>query len=264
MPRTDIINFLRRAVTHRRIHLTSFDPCCHNVANLPETVMEAAQANTDGFLLGGSTGVDREMVESFTRVIRETLEKNYDEMSRPPLILFPSSAQSALASLADAVLFLSLLNSRDVQFLIREQAMAAPFLRRMDLEPLGCGMIAVEPGGTAGKVGIAELVKHEDIEAAIGYATAAEAFGFPLIYLNAGSGSDRPVPPAMIREVAGSIRVPLIVGGGLTDAEKVASAVQAGADIVVTGTAVEHCNDVPGVIGSMAEAVHSVPPKEEL
>jgi phosphoglycerol geranylgeranyltransferase len=255
-----VLEFLRTSKTDRRIHLTSFDPCCHSPKELPKTALRAAEAGTDGFLLGGSTGVDRELVESCTKIIQQTMEENFEAEKRPPLILFPSSAKNALASLADAVLFLSLLNSNSVQYLIREQAMAAPILRMIDLEPVGCGMIMIEPGGTAGRVGKADLLKHDDIDGAVGYACAAEAFGFPLIYLNAGSGCDRPVSREMIAAVAAKIEVPLIVGGGLKTEGLVKGAVEAGADIVITGTAVENCMDVPGVIGGIASAVHSIPP----
>ncbi len=255
-----VLEFLRSSKTVRRIHLTSFDPCCHSLKELPNTALRAAEVGTDGFLLGGSTGVDRELVESCTKIIQQTMAENFEPDKRPPLILFPSSAKNALATLADAVLFLSLLNSNSVQYLIREQALAAPILRVIDLEPVGCGMIMIEPGGTAGRVGKADLLKRDDIEAAVGFACAAEAFGFPLIYLNAGSGCDQPVPKEMISAVAENIQVPLIVGGGLKTKKLVATAVEAGADIVITGTAVENCEDVPGVIGGIVSAVHSKSP----
>lgn len=258
-----VIDFLRSSKAVRRIHLTSFDPCCHDPEELPRTALNAARVGTDGFLLGGSTGIDREMIEVATRSIQQTLHDNYEADRRPPLILFPSSAQIALASLADAVLFLSLLNSSTVHYLIREQALAAPFLRSIDLEAVGCGMIMIKPGGTAGRVGKADLLARDDIDTAIGYACAAQAFGFPLIYLNAGSGCNQPVPTEMISAVAEKISVPLIVGGGLKDENKVAAAVQAGADIVITGTAVENCDDVTGVIGRISSAVHSVAPEHK-
>ncbi len=262
MARGRIGELFRGSRTNRRLHFTSFDPCCHPLDALADIVLGAAHAGTDGFFLGGSTGVDRKMVEQFTRIIIETLAENFTADARPPLILFPSSADTSMAPLADAVLFLSLLNSNDVRYLIREQMRAAPFLPQLGLEPIGCGMICVEPGGTAGRVGKAELVKPHDLFTALGYATAAAAYGFETIYLNAGSGSEHPVPPEMIRTVAEAIDAPLIVGGGLTDVEKVGAAVQAGADIVVTGSAIEHCADIAATVGALAAAVHAVPAKE--
>jgi phosphoglycerol geranylgeranyltransferase len=176
--------------------------------------------------------------------------------------LFPSSAATAAAAAADGVLFLSLLNSNDPRYLIREQAKAAPYLPAMGLTPIGCGMICVEPGGTAGRVGRAELVRRDDWATAVGFATAAQAFGFPLIYLNAGSGSPLPVPVEMISAVAMAIFTPLVVGGGLTDAVKVRDVISAGADIVITGTAIENVADVRAKLRPLVAAVHGAPPKE--
>jgi len=243
------------------LHLTSFDPARHTVERVREIVSLALDAETDGFLLGGSTGVDNAMVEGYSKVIREAIDVRYRQGGGPPLILFPSSAATGVATGADGVLFLSLLNSRDVRFLIREQAKAAPFLPALGLEPIGCGMIMVEPGGTAGRVGQADLLGAEDWQRAVGYATAAAAFGFPLVYLNAGSGSTRPVASPIIAAVAQVIDVPLLVGGGLTDATKVGDAVRAGADVVVTGTVIEDNPNVRDTLLAIVNAVHAVAPR---
>jgi phosphoglycerol geranylgeranyltransferase len=64
-----------------------------------------------------------------------------------------------------------------------------------------------------------------------------------LVYLEAGSGADKPVPPEMIETVKMNIDVPLIVGGGIRTPEAAAAAREAGADIIVTGTFVEQCSD---------------------
>jgi phosphoglycerol geranylgeranyltransferase len=43
----------------------------------------------------------------------------------------------------------------------------------------------------------------------------------------------------MIKLVKSNIQVPLVVGGGIRDGETARAAVEAGADIIVTGTLVE-------------------------
>ena len=257
-----VTDYLKESKTRRRMHLTSFDPCCHDLSRMRETVLSAVEAGTDGFLLGGSTGVDGKMVDDFAGAIRDTLVEKFGDAKRPPLILFPSSAQTGVSQKADAVLFLSLLNSSDARYLIREQAMAALFLIPLGLEPVGCGMIVIEPGGTVGRIGKAELIAPDNITAAVGFAAAASAFGFTFIYVNAGSGSKQPVPPEMIRAISQAIDAPLIVGGGITDAQKASLAVQAGADIVVTGSAVESGEEIGPIVRALASAVHAQPPAE--
>jgi phosphoglycerol geranylgeranyltransferase len=260
MPQT-LVQRLMQTLAKGRMHLTSVDPVAHTLTRVAEIVQIAGAAGTDGFLLGGSSGVDRRMVEEYGRVIHDTIIKIYPAGGLPPLLLFPSSVETALAKVADGVLFLSLLNSLDIQFLIRIQAKAAPHLRALKLEPVGCGMIMIEPGGTASSIGKAELVPRNGDEIAAGYASAAEAFGFPFVYLNAGSGSNAPVPASMIQAVTRAVSIPVMVGGGITSAERARQAVDAGASIIVTGTAVETGTDIGTVLRAIVSAVHGVPPR---
>jgi tryptophan synthase alpha subunit len=53
----------------------------------------------------------------------------------------------------------------------------------------------------------------------------------------------------MIRAVKGVLDIPLIVGGGLKTAELAHEAIEAGADIIVTGTLVEGVTDVRTTLG---------------
>jgi putative glycerol-1-phosphate prenyltransferase len=59
----------------------------------------------------------------------------------------------------------------------------------------------------------------------------------------------------MIQQVAKHIKVPLVIGGGITSAEKAKENCEAGADIIVVGNAVEKD---PSLIEAMAQAVHSL------
>ncbi len=73
-------------------------------------------------------------------------------------------------------------------------------------------------------------------------AQAGEFIGNKLIYLEAGSGAKLSVPIEMISLVSQNIKVPLIVGGGIRSKEEIENAYNAGADLVVIGTAFE--NDI--------------------
>ena len=63
--------------------------------------------------------------------------------------------------------------------------------------------------------------------------------GLKLIYLDAGSGAEREISPKMISAVRKSVNVPLIVGGGINTSQKAFAALQAGADLIVIGNALE-------------------------
>jgi phosphoglycerol geranylgeranyltransferase len=70
---------------------------------------------------------------------------------------------------------------------------------------------------------------------AAAHALAAQYMGMSLVYLEAGSGARQSVPGDMISLVKQYIDIPLIVGGGIRDAETAAAKLNAGADIIVTG-----------------------------
>jgi len=63
--------------------------------------------------------------------------------------------------------------------------------------------------------------------------------GFKLIYLEAGSGAQHPIKTEIITRVKKNIKVPLIVGGGIRNTEDAKNILNAGADIIVIGNAVE-------------------------
>ncbi len=219
-----------RKLKDQKLHMTLLDPDDQEPRVAATISEEAAAAGTDAIMLGGSTGVTQEILDATVVAIKDT--------SDLPVILFPTEAK-AVSLKADAIYFMSLLNSRNPKFLLGEQMKAAALIKKSGLEPISMGYIIVEPGMRAGMVGEAELIKREDIKSAIGYSVAGELLGMKLIYLEAGSGAPEPVPSSLINGVRKAIDIPLIVGGGIRSSEQASAAVQAGADIIVTGTIVE-------------------------
>jgi putative glycerol-1-phosphate prenyltransferase len=80
--------------------------------------------------------------------------------------------------------------------------------------------------------------KKNDI--AVATAMAGEMLGLNCIYMDGGSGAERPIHPEMIQAVKKSIQIPLMVGGGIRNRKDAEAAWNAGADIVVVGTAIEN------------------------
>ena len=89
------------------------------------------------------------------------------------------------------------------------------------------------------KISEADLIKPDDIDTAVGYALASEYLGMRLFYLEAGSGATASVSNKMIAAVKQSVKVPLVVGGGIRDEHTALEKVKSGADVIVTGTALE-------------------------
>ncbi len=223
-------DYLLERMAGGTIHMTLVDPDKQAPELAAEVAANAERMGTDAIMIGGSTDVNQMNLDETAAAIKKAVQI--------PVIYFPSGAH-AISRHCDALYFMSMLNSRDVRMVIKEQAMAAPVVKKLGLEPVSMGYILVEPGMKAGEVGQADLVKRDDPMAALGYALAAEYLGMDFVYLEAGSGADQPVPPEMISTVKSVLSVPLIVGGGIRDPETALAAKRAGADAVVTGTLVE-------------------------
>jgi phosphoglycerol geranylgeranyltransferase len=118
------------------------------------------------------------------------------------------------------------------------------------------GYIIVAPGMKVGEVGEADVIPRDQPKLAASYALAAQYLGMDYVYLEAGSGAPQPVPEEMIKAVRAAITIPLLVGGGIRDAESAARAKDAGANIVVTGTVVENGN-YTGRLESIIKALRS-------
>src|SRR5258708_97260 len=82
----------------------------------------AANAGADYILVGGSMGVQGEMLDSLCKQIKSGLSI--------PLVLFPGNI-STTSRQADAVYFMSMLNSRNPYWISGAQVLAAPFVRQM-------------------------------------------------------------------------------------------------------------------------------------
>ena len=238
------MNVYESIVERRRkgpLHMTLLDPDKQSPQDAADMSSEAAAAGTDAIMIGGSTGVTQEKVDATILAIKKAV--------RIPVILFPANAGN-LSPHADAVYFMSLLNSRDPRLIIGEQRIAAPIVRAWELETIPMAYLVIEPGMRAGEVGNADLISRKNSIVAVQYALAAQMLGMKLVYLEAGSGAPQPVPDHLIRAVREAIDIGIVVGGGIRTPEAARAATRAGADIVVTGTIVEVARE-----GNMLRAI---------
>jgi phosphoglycerol geranylgeranyltransferase len=160
-----------------------------------------------------------------------------------PVVLFPQGA-AALSPSADAITFMMLMNSTNPEFLVGEQVRGAPYIRKAGVEPMGMGYVICAPGGKAGEVGQAKLIEPSQTDLVAAYAMCAEAYGFSILYLEAGSGAHTPVNPELIQAAkAASDKLVLLVGGGIRDGATAKLALDAGADWIVTGNLCEEFAD---------------------
>ena len=98
-------------------------------------------------------------------------------------------------------------------------------------------------------------IPRDKNDIAVCTAMAGELLGLKMIYMDAGSGAQIPISESMISAVSNNINIPLIIGGGIKTPEKALANVQAGADMIVVGNAIE--ND-PTLVAELSHAVHSM------
>ena len=237
---------LAKTIHKKKLHFSLLDPDKQEPETAGSIAKTAEEAGSSAIMVGGSTLISQEQVDETVKAIKKK--------SKLPVILFPSGAKF-LSKYADAVFFMSLLNSRNLEFIIREHVKGASFVKNTGIEPISMGYVIVEPGMTAGEVGDVDLIKKNDIETAIGYALAAQYLGMNFYYLEAGSGAPNPVPNEMITAVKKNINIPLVVGGGIKDAKTAGEKAKAGADIVVTGTKLEEERNLKKVLNSIIRSI---------
>jgi putative glycerol-1-phosphate prenyltransferase len=157
-----------------------------------------------------------------------------------PICIFPGSYLQ-LSNKADAVLFMALISGRNPEFLISHQVQAAPEVQESGLEVLPTAYILVNDGELLSVHSVSQTLplSNESPEFVKATALAGKYLGMRYFFLDAGSGAVSPVHSTVISMVKKAIKCPLIVGGGLTDSEKVKTAFGAGADLVVLGNVIE-------------------------
>jgi len=183
--------------------------------------------------VGGSTAAGSEAVVGAVR-----------RRTKAPIVLFPGNVQQFTPK-ADALLFLTLMNSRDARFLIEAQTAAAEAIAASGIETIPMGYILLDGGKQSAveRVTGCRAIPQDNADEAVRTAIAAEMMGKKLIYLEAGSGAKTPVRPSIIQAVRSRIHIPLIVGGGIRTTEQLAAAFDAGADIGVIGNLFEEKPD---------------------
>jgi phosphoglycerol geranylgeranyltransferase len=212
------------------IHITLIDPEKVSPKSASRVAEEAEVSETAAIMVGGSTIVSTSSLDKTVQAIKKVVEI--------PVILFPNNI-TGISKHADAVWFMSLLNSVDPYFIMGAQVLGAPLIKKYGLEVIPLGYIVVGEGAAVGVIGRATPIPYKKPELAAAHALAAQYLGMRFVYLEAGSGAEEPVPKEMIRVVKSTIEVPLVVGGGIKTTEQVKGAVDAGADIIVTGTVTE-------------------------
>ena len=212
------------------------------------TLSEAARdCDVDAILVGSSFTFNSAFAPA-VRTIKEAAEI--------PVLIFPGSFAQITPD-ADAILFTSLLSGRNPTYLIEEQIKGAPLVKRFGIEPIAAGYLLIESGSLTSVQFVSGTlpIPREKNDIVCAHALAAQYLGMQLVYLEAGSGAELPVPPGMVNDVSSCVEIPVVVGGGLGTPEDCASRIEAGASFVVAGSRLERDPSLT-LLRELADATH--------
>lgn len=208
---------------------------------------KCADSGVDAILVGGSIMLE----DNFSPTI-----KAIKQAVKIPIIIFPGIF-NVCSSYADAILFMSMVSSRNPQLLIGDQVKAAPMIKKSGIETIPTGYMLIESSSLTSVQYMSNSlpIPRNKYDIGVAHALAAQYLGMKLVFMDAGSGAKFSVPTEMIRNVKNNINIPLIVGGGIKTPEEAKEKVEAGADFVVIGSAIED-NDDCNLIKEFASAIH--------
>ena len=246
MPNGIYHSFSDRKMAGKKSFAVLIDPDKVNDQNLAELIELSVSSKVDYFFVGGSL-----VVSNYLDQCLQLIRKNCSI----PTVLFPGSP-SQVSKYADALLYLSLISGRNADLLIGQHVVSAPMVKKSGLEVMSTGYMVVDGGAptTVSYISNSSPLPSDKSEIAVCTALAGEMLGMKLIYMDAGSGAQKPISTSMIHQVSSCIEVPLIVGGGITTPEKAKQNCDAGADIIVIGDAIE--KDI-NLIKEMSDAIRN-------
>ncbi|MCD7781531.1 MAG: geranylgeranylglyceryl/heptaprenylglyceryl phosphate synthase [Methanosphaera sp.] len=238
--------YLNDILKDHKLHFTLIDPDEQTPQEAVDVAQMVKKANSDAILVGGSI-TNQEELDKTVKALKDNVDL--------PVILFPGNV-NGVSKHADAILFMSLLNSTNPYWITGAQALSAPSMLKMNLETIPMGYLIIEPGGTVGWVGDAKPIPRNKSDLAVAYALAAQYMGMRVIYLEAGSGANEHISVEMVAKVKKLTNLMVIVGGGIRTPEDASKIKEAGADIIITGTVVEETPDVYNKIKELTDAIH--------
>ncbi len=237
----------------RKLLAVLVDPDRANRDYITQLGHYAQEGLVDYFFWGGSL-VNEPQADYYLALLKS--------LSSRPVILFPGSMYQ-LNERADGLLLLSLLSGRNPDLLIGQHVLVAARIKQLRLTTTPTAYLLIDGGAptSVSYMSNTQPIPADKPQIAAATALAGEQLGMQLIYLDAGSGAKRAVSAAMIEAVRKEVQLPIVVGGGIRDAAAALQALEAGADLIVVGNALE---EQASLLPQLAAAVAAASKKELL
>lgn len=208
------------------------DPVKFSFSNHFVSVINDTQP--DYIFVGGSGEIDIDLFDSTIQYLKQNLNI--------PVIIFPGNNKQR-STKADGLLLLSVFQAKEKEYIIGQLIKVAKdlIMEKVPLFPTLYLLIdGLKETSTMKALDLDSsnmLSSFEKIEELI---LTAKILNFKYVYLEAGSGAQKPVSEDIIYKSKHLLdKEILIVGGGIRSNEQLYNAYQAGADIVVIGNSLE-------------------------
>ena len=185
----------------------------------------------DLILLGGSLVEEPHKIDQLILEIKAICEL--------PVYLFPGHSNQVSAE-ADGILFTSLLSGRNPEFLIGQQMLAAPQVKKWGLNSLPTAYLLIGGSNTSAHyMSQTSPIPADKVDIALATALAGELMGMKAVYMDGGSGAEKSPSKRICKTLSAKLGIPIIIGGGIRDAAQMDELYMAGANMLVVGTAIE-------------------------
>ena len=212
------------------------DPDKKNDIFLKKHINKINNSDFDFIMIGGSLIIDNNFDKRIS-IIRSETDK--------PLILFPGSSLQ-ITNKVDAMLYISLLSGNNPQYLIGEHVQTAGLIYNLKIETIPTGYILVDGGTYSSVAAISKTIPlpNDKFEIIASHALAGQYLGMKMLYLETGSGAKNIVNPKLIKYLNNMLDIPFFIGGGINNREKTKLLIEAGAEYIVIGSAIEKNNNI--------------------
>lgn len=187
-------------------------------------------SNISFIFVGGST---------FKKLNLDPIIKQIKNLSKVPVIIFPGN-HTQVSPHADGIFYLSLLTTKNPQFLIDEQIKSTPKIIKSNLEVIPTGYILLDETGKSSTSKITQNTTNKTSKKELlNLSLTAKFLGKKLIIFDKGSGAKNSFQNIDFNKIKEKTNLPIIVGGGVKTTKEIIKLKKLGSNIIIVGNFIE-------------------------
>ncbi|MCD6477895.1 MAG: phosphoglycerol geranylgeranyltransferase [Candidatus Aenigmarchaeota archaeon] len=221
-----ILDEIKEKIQKKPIYMPFIDSTIYTMDEIAKISKSINNSNADMIAVGGILNVDMNYMNQVVKRIKEIVNL--------PIVILPGNT-GMISKYADAIFFISLLNSRNPYWITDSQALSAPLVYYSKIEVIPTAYLVIEPGGTSSWIGDANPLPRNKLEIMKSYAIYSELSGKEVICLDTGMTNSK-VPENVIKTVKKNVDLPIAFYGGVRSMKDIRNLSKAGADIMITST----------------------------